>query len=172
MDPSKLEHLTVFFELCAVFARSLAMVVCQIFNSYLLPANETDLADALLVMLYGGREAYQHRNELFKLLRSKGTDQMPLDLSLPEWDRVLKLVRQCLDAPFELQRAPLILREAGFSILREDTAREFAKTLCVESPRGARFALLIPTYLGKAAKLPPKFAKIADEVLLPLIPVK
>ncbi len=172
LDPSQPEHLTIFFELCAIFARSLAVVVCQIFKSYLLPANETDLADALLVMLYGGREAYEHRNELFKLLKSKGTEQMPIDLSLPEWDRFLQLVRQCLDAPFELQRAPLILREAGFSALRGDTKREFAKTLCAESPQGARFSLLIPTYLGKAAKLPPEFAKIADEILLPLVPVK
>jgi hypothetical protein len=172
LDPSQPEHVALFFEFCAVFSRSLARVVAQIFKSYLLPANQGDLADALLVMLYGGREAYEHRNELFKLLKSKGTEQVPLDLSLPEWDRFLQLVRQCLDAPFELQRAPLILREAGFSTLRPGDGREFAKTLCAESPQGARFALLVPTYLGKAAKLPPEFAKIADEILLPLIPVK
>jgi hypothetical protein len=172
MDPSKPEHIAVFLEFCAVFARSLAVVVCQLFKSYMLPANQADLADALLAMLYGGREAYEHRNELFKLVKGKGADHMTTDLSLPEWDRFLQLVRQCLDAPFDLQHAPLILREAAFSALRGDTTRAFAKTLCAESPQGARFALLIPTYLGRAAKLPPEFVKAADEILLPLIPVK
>ncbi len=173
MDPSKPEHIAIFLELCAIFARSLsAVVVCQIFRILLASQDQADLADALLVMLYGGREAYEHRNELFKLVKGKGTDLDPPDLSLPEWDRFLQLVRQCLDAPFELQRAPLILREAGFSLLRGDTKRTFGRLLCSESPQGARFALLIPTYLGKAAKLPPEFAKAADDILLPLIPVK
>jgi hypothetical protein len=172
MDPSKPEHIAVFLDLCAVFARALAVVVCQLFKSYMLPANQADLANALLVMLYGGREAYDHRNELFKLIKAQGTDQVPPDLSLPEWDRFLQLVRQCLDAPFELQHAPLILREAGFSALKGDKDRVFGKTLCSESPQGARFALLIPTYLGRAAKLPPEFVKAADEILIPLISVK
>ena len=172
MDPSKPEHITVFFEFCALFARSLAIVVCQLFKSYMHPKNHVDLADALLVMLYGGREPYEYRNELFKLVKEKKTGQTPPDLSLPEWDRFLQLVRQCLDAPFELQHAPLILRESAFSVLRGDKGREFAKILCSESPQGARFALLIPTYLGRAAKLPPEFAKAADDILLPLVPVK
>ena len=172
LDPSHREHLAIFFELCALFARSLAVVVCQIFRSYMLPGKEADLAEALLVMLYGGREAYEHRNELFKLLKNKGSAETPVDLSLPEWDRFLQLVRQCLDAPFELQRTPLILREAAFAILAGDGSNEFAKTLSRESPQGARFALLVPTYLARAAKLPPEFAKTADDILLPLIPVR
>jgi hypothetical protein len=172
LDPAKPEHIALFFEFCAIFARSLAVVVCQLFKAYLLPANQADLANALLVMLYGGREAYEHRNELFKLVKAKTPDLKPPDLSLPEWERFLQLVRQCLDAPFELQRSPLILREVGFSALRGDAARVFAKALCSESPQGARFALLIPSYLGKAVMLPPEFTKIADAILLPLIPVK
>jgi hypothetical protein len=40
-----------------------------------------------------------------------------------------------------------------------------------ESPQGARFALLIPTYLARATKLPPEFATGADEILLPLISI-
>lgn len=172
MDPTKPEHVAIFLDLCAVFARSLAVVVSQIFKLYLLPEQQNTLAEALLIMLYGGREAYEHRNELFKLVKGKGVDNLAQDLSLPEWDRFLQLVRQCLDAPFELQRTPLILREAGFSVLRGDTTRAFGKTLCSESPQGARFALLIPTYLGKAVKLPPEFIKAADDTLLPMIPTK
>src|SRR4030095_208232 len=67
LDPSRSEHVALFLEFCALFARSLAIVVCQIFKAYLHPANHGDLSDALLVLLYGGREAYEHRNELYKL---------------------------------------------------------------------------------------------------------
>jgi hypothetical protein len=147
----------------------LAIVVCQIFKAYLHPANQGDLSEALLVLLYGGREAYQHRNELFKLLKAKHSEQTVPELSLPEWDRFIQLVRQCLDAPFELQQAPLILREVGFANLIGDSSRDFARTLCAESPQAAKFALLVPAYLSRAAKLPPEFERAADDNLLPLV---
>ncbi len=172
LDPQKPEHLALFLEFCAIFAQSLAVVVCQIFKAYLHPANHADLSAALLAMLYGGRESYEHRNRLYKFVKVKLSEQMTSDLSLPEWERFLQLVRQCLDAPFQLQRTPLILREVGFAALCGDTTREFAKVLCSESPQGARFALLVPTYLGRAARLPPEFIKSADNMLLPLLPVK
>jgi hypothetical protein len=172
LDPSKPAHVAVFFDFCALFARALAILVSQIFKAYLHPANQSDLSEALLVMLYGGREAYQHRNDLFKLVKAKNPDQLPADLSLPEWDRFLQLARQLLDAPTDLQHVPLILREVGFSLLRGDIAKPFAKLLCGETPQAARFAILVANYLCRAAKLPPEFAKIADDVLLPLVPVK
>ena len=172
LDPSKPQHVALFLDFCALFARALAVVVCNIFKAYLHPANHADLSDALLVMLYGGRDAYEHRNDLFKLLKAKAPEQLPPDLSLPEWERFLQLVRQCLDAPFQLQRSPLILREAGFACLCGDVGKAFAKRLCVESPQGGRFAILIATYMAKAAKLPPEFVKISDDILLPLLPIK
>jgi hypothetical protein len=172
MDPARVEHRALFFEFCAIFAHALAKMACKIFKAYLHPANQGDLSEALLVMLYGGREAYQHRNELYKLVKAKNAEVMPPDLSLPEWERFLQFVRQCLDAPFALQNTPLILRECGFSLLRGDTERKFAKTLCAESPQGGRFASLLPSYLAKATKLPPEFEKLADATVLPLLPVK
>lgn len=172
-DPAKPAHVAMFLDFCSLFARSLAIVVCQLFKAYLHPASQADLSEALLVMLYGGRDAYQHRNEMFKMVKqSKSPDQPAPDLSLPEWDAFLQLTRQLLDAPGEAQRAPLILREVGFCFLRGDTSYSFAKTLCSETPQGARFALLTPGYLCKAGKLPPEFAKLADNAILPLLAVK
>ena len=172
LDPIKSEHMTLFFDHCALFARALAIVVCHIFRAYLLPASRGDLSDALLMMLYGGREAYEHRNELYKRVMAKEPGTQVPDLALPEWDRFVQLVRQLLDAPLEVQRTPLILREVGFSVLRGDSAMSFAKEICAESPQGARFALLIPSYLGRAANLPPEFIKMADDYIIPLIPTK
>jgi hypothetical protein len=172
LDPAKVEHLTVFFEFAALFARSLALLVNQIFKAYLHPSNQAGLSEALLVMLYGGREAYQHRNELFKLVKASSPEQPTPDLSLPEWDRFIQLARQLLDAPVECQRVPLILREVGFTVLSGDKAFTFAQTLCSETPQGVKFAMLITNYLGRATKLPQEFGKAAEEILLPLLTVR
>lgn len=172
LDPAKPEHVALFFDYCALFSRSLAMLVSDIFKLYLQPEKLSTLSEALLIMLYGGREAYEHRNDLYKMVVSKKGDQMPPDLSLPEWDRFLQLTRQLLDAPAEAQRVPLILREVGLSLLSGSRDYSFARTLCSESPQGARFAVLVGDYLAKAAKLPADFSRTADSLLLPLQPTK
>jgi hypothetical protein len=167
-DPAKREQVALFFDFCSLFARSLAIVAAQLFKAYLQPKNQSSLSDALLVMLYGGRDAYDHRNELFRFVKSKAAEQPPQDLSLPEWERFLQLARQLLDAPTEVQRVPLILREVGFSFLSDKPSFSFAQELCQETAQGARFALMIADYLCRATKLPPEFIKIADDTLLPL----
>jgi len=172
LDPSKPEHIALFFDFCALFARSLAIVTCHVFRAHLQPSTQAGLSEALLVMLYGGREAYEHRNDLFRLLKSKRLQADAPGLSLPEWERFLNLARQLLDAPVEAQQVPLILREVGFSALRSDTSFAFAGQLCTENRQAAKFAIFIPDYLCKAAKLPPEFAKAADDIIIPLQPVK
>jgi hypothetical protein len=172
-DPAHPEHIALVLDFCAIFARSLAIVVTQIFKAYLHPTTQTDLSDALLMMLYGGRDAYSHRNELYKRAKSAGAAELSsLDLSLPEWDRFLLLARQLLDAPAAAQRVPLILKEAGFAFLRATPDQSFTKQLCKESPQAARFALLIADYVCKASRIPNEFRRIIDNVLLPLQPVK
>jgi len=96
-----------------------------------------------------------------------GEAQVP-NLSLPEWDRFLRLTRQLLDAPSAVQNIPLILREIGFAMLNGDSACTFAKSLCIESPQTARFSLLVTDYLAKAARLPSEFGTISDNTLIGL----
>jgi hypothetical protein len=84
------------------------------------------------------------------------------DLALPEWDRFVELVRQMLDAPLEVSRAPLFLREVGWTILAGNAKSQtgtssFAQELAASSPQGARFALLGLAYLCRAAVLPKEF---------------
>lgn len=172
LDPAQASHVAVFMDLGALFSRSLALIVSHIFKAYLHPASSSDLSEALLIMLYGGREAYQHRNELYKIIKSRGGEASVSDLSLPEWDKFLRLARQLLDAPVAVQSVPLILREVGFAILNEDSSLEFAKSLCVDSPQAARFSVLVTDYLAKAARLPPEFGALSDKVLISLQPVK
>ena len=172
LDPSQRSHVALFLDLCSLFARSLAIIVCHVFKAYLHPNSQADLSDALLVMLYGGREAYQYRNDLYKLVKARNGEAAVPDLSLPEWDRFLRLVRQLLDAPLAVQGVPLILREVAFGTLNDDKPLAFAKRLCAENAQSTRFALLIPGYLVRAAHLPPEFGTIADNALIGLQPIK
>lgn len=167
LDPRKAEHAAVFFEFCCLFSRSLAVVVSQLFKVYLQPAEPIRLSEPLLTMLYGGRDAYDHRNSLFRLVKEKSGTADVSDLALPEWDRFVQLVRQLLDAPSDAQHVPLILRELGFSAITEGTSLSFVATLCAECPQAGRFALMVPGYLCRAAGLPSEFARLADEMVLP-----
>ena len=65
-------------------------------------------------------EVNDHRIQLYRMLKeSKGGEISDSDLALPEWMRFLQLVRQLLDAPTEVARTPLILREVAFKYLAE-----------------------------------------------------
>ena len=128
------------------------------------------MEEAVKVLLYGGRDAYEYRNQLYRLLKEKaGTEAGSEDLALPEWGRFVQLLRQLLDAPTEASRAPLILREIGFARLLGSDNFSFAKTLCKESPQAGRFAVLILSYLQKAAKLPADFSTHLEKTLLSLL---
>jgi hypothetical protein len=170
LDPAKEEHLAITFDMAALFARALAMVTTYIFKAYLHPKQHTDLEEAVRLLLYGGRESYEHRNQLYKLLKErKGADLENSNLSLPDWARFIQLVRQLLDSPIDVVRTPLILREVAFSYLVDQPDRAFAREMCKEWPQAGRFAVLIVDYLFKAAKLPPTFLETGNSILMPLL---
>lgn len=170
MDPAKSEHIALAVDFAALFARTLALLASYLFRAYLHPKNQHELEEAVKMLLYGGRAAYEHRNQLYRLLKEKtGADHAATDLALPEWPRFVQLIRQLLDAPIEAARAPLILREVAFAELLGSSDLEFAKTLCTESPQAGRFAVLIVSYLFKSARLPPEFAIRVESALLKLL---
>jgi hypothetical protein len=172
LDPAKPCHVVFFFELCTLFSRSLAIVVSQLFKAYLHPAKQQDLAEPLLIMFYGSRDIYEHRNAIYKQLRKIKNLTEETDLSLPDWDKFVQLVRQLLDAPLDAQHTPLILRETGFTLLSEDKLFSFLKILCSESPQGSKFAIMISDYLCKAANLPREFVEIATDSIMSQTEIK
>jgi len=167
LDPDRREHVAVVGDLSALFMHSLAIIVSKIFAQYLKPKQRDDLSNALLYLLYGGRDSYQMRNILRqKILAAKGMEKVDTVLSLPEWDMFVQTVRQTLDSPVELNRTPLIIREISWSLLAGMGNREFAKQLSSRFPQGARFAVLGVDYVCKAAQLPPEFRTILTSELM------
>jgi hypothetical protein len=168
VDPSKKEHLALFFDLSALFMHSLARLVARVFASYLQPESRDELSDALLTLLYGGRDHYEHLTSLKKLVAAASPGVQNGKLTLPEWDRFLQLVRHGLDAPFELPYAPLLLREIAWTHLAETNNLSFANLLALEKRQAAKMALLGAEYISRAGKLPPEFTTIASDVLINL----
>jgi hypothetical protein len=58
VDPAKREHICLVLDLSALFMHSLSRLVAKLFASYLQPNNRDDLSEALLHLLYGGRDNY------------------------------------------------------------------------------------------------------------------
>lgn len=167
LDPAKREHVALVGDLTALFMHSLAIIVSKIFSQYLQPRQRDDLSNALLYLLYGGRDSYQMRNILRqKMLAARGVEKVDTVLSLPEWDVFVQTVRQTLDSPVELNRTPLIIREISWSLLSGTGDREFAKKLSSRFPQGARFAVLGLDYVCKATQLPPEFKAILTTELM------
>lgn len=167
LDPVKPEHLAIVGDLAALLMHSLAKLVTKVFAGYLQPKNRTDLSEALLFLIYGGRESYEHRNTLKQKLESAlkpGED--PSALTPPLWNTFIQLIRQALDAPTEIPQAPLLLREIAWTMLANNSDLSFATTLANESPQAAKLALLGIEYLCKAAKLPPEFTDIYVDLLM------
>jgi hypothetical protein len=71
LDPAKVEHLAIAFDLASLFARALAMLSVTVFKAYLHPKKQADLEEAMKVLLYGGRESYDHRNQLYRMLKER-----------------------------------------------------------------------------------------------------
>ena len=165
LDPAKPQHMAVVADLISLFMQSLAKITVQVFASYLQPNFRNELSDALLVLLYGGRDAYDRLNKLQKLVRTNDAESSR-ELALPEWDVFLQLARHCLDAPAEVSKCPLLLREMAWGYLSESDDWQFLKTLAAESPYAAKLSLLGAEYVCRASKLPPEFGARFSALLL------
>lgn len=166
-DPAHIEHEALFGDLASLFALSIAALVSSIFRMMLLPSSGVDFEDVVRMKMYGGREAYEQQNKLFKLLKqSRHGSEFNEDLAPPEWLRFTRLLRQLLDDPNAAMRAALILKECAFSLLAGDGS--YLATIARQDGQAVRFAILIADYFARATRVPPEFGERLAHRLLPL----
>ncbi|MES2359056.1 MAG: hypothetical protein V4529_12060 [Gemmatimonadota bacterium] len=163
VDPSIPSHHALFGSAVALFLHALTGVVNTIFAGYLRPETKDQLSAALLLIFFGGREAYLYKNTIAKLFHEQqNPGRKPPDLAPPNWDGFLQLVRHCLDAPSAVAHGPLLVLETGFAQLRRTDADshhdEFASMLSKTEPHAAKFGILAGEYLQRAAGLPKEFS--------------
>lgn len=177
LDPAHAQHRAVLSYLAALFLHSLAGIVTTIFAGYLRPETKEELNSALLLLLYGGREAYQYKNTIARIVHElRSGARTPPDLSPPNWSGFVQLVRTCLDAPLVVAHAPLLMTEMALRELqpdgeggRSDGDLGYAVSIVSANPQVVTLGVLATEYLVTAARLPTEFAQIAASELLQLL---
>lgn len=160
-NPDNNLHIATLLDSMSMFAIALNEVVNNIFSQYLLSDDKKELEQQVKVIVWGGLENYEYWNSLRNIITNTSDEQKPL--VLPEWEKFIQLVRSCLDAPYALNMAPLILKEVGFEFLMDKeliSKVNYSQILARENKQAARFAIIIVEYISKVMKLPPEFIQI------------
>lgn len=171
IDPNKSEQVALTVYLAALFATALASLAHRLFSMFVLPKDQTVYEDALRVSLYGGRDAYEQRSSIYRLLVKARGHEDPEALGVPGWDSFSKIVRQMMEGPIEATFCAHILQETSFAILgshpKVNSPR--AKRISISKKRSAQYALNLSSYLFRATKLPPEIENSVSIMLLDLI---
>lgn len=165
LNPEKMDHMALVVDLISLFSIALNKVVLDIFNQYLLPETKENLSRELKIWIWGGMDQYEYWNKLYRLANRKGNED---EMELPEWDRFVQLIRQLLEEPHSTSDVPLLLREIAFEYLDKNVTTDFSKILAQNNPQASKFALLISSYVCRAANLPKDFDEVIKGRLLTL----
>ncbi|MCY8953213.1 hypothetical protein MOE39_05000 [Bacillus cereus] len=164
LNPDHREHIALLSDLISLFTIALNRVTLDTFNQYLLPETKEHLSRELKIWIWGGMDQYLYWNKLYQIASQKGNDS---EMELPEWDTFVQLIRQLLEEPYATSHVPLILREVAFEFLSENSQDyNYSKHLAKKHPQSAKFAILISSYVCKAAKLPKEFDSLIIERLM------
>lgn len=170
LNPDNELHVAFIVNMISLFAISLNNIVSNIFNQYLLPTTKDQLSEELKVLIWGGFESFNFQDKLRKLISQKGG--LPeTDLSLPDWDIFLQLIRNCLEKPHSTTIIPLLLKELAFYYLTEDSLKKemsYLSKLASNDLYTAKFAYLTSTYFCQATRIPQEFNEIISDHLLKL----
>lgn len=173
IDPNKPEQIALAVYIATLFAIASASLAQRLFSIFVLPKSQTVFEEALRVSLYGGRDAYEQRNAIYKLLVKERGHEDPEALGVPGWEHFSRLIRQMMEAPIEAAYTAHILQELAFAMLKSiekiDSPR--AQKISNKNKRAAQYALNLSSYLFKATKLPPEIETAASAMLLALITV-
>ena len=170
MNPDNNLCMFLFLELSSQFAIALNELSIKTFYKYLLPENKETFDKELKILLWGGYETYTFVNELRSRLVSSSTNDSN-ELSLPEWESFVNLVRSCLDKPLSTALTPIILKELAFSYLEEQESLvkyRFLERLLKNDPYASKMAIQILDYLTKGSKIPQDFSRIPNSMLMKL----
>jgi hypothetical protein len=165
IDPNKKEHLALIFDACAIFSIGIAECSGIIFKQYLKPQTKNQLDESLKYLIWGGRSQYEFvsklRNEL--ILARKGAESQ---LTLPEWDRFLHLIRNILEYPSLAFSLPIMFRHAAIDTLQ---GKPFLNNFATQDNLLLlKFGMLVNGYLCRAAKFPAQAYEIIDKEFINL----
>ncbi|WAC12411.1 hypothetical protein [Dyadobacter pollutisoli] len=165
-NPSNPLHLATVLNHFSIVAIALNNIIVTLFNRYLTPKSKEELNNDLKVFIYGGIENYEFLNNLRN--RFSGNPVPEKELTLPEWDMFLELIRLVFEQPKVFSYVPIYLKEISFHFLADGDKSRFslAPTLVRNEPQLSNYASRLSSYLCKAANLPPEFNEIYSGMLI------
>lgn len=164
LNPQKTAHSALILEACALLAIGFAECTSLLFKSHLKPSDGKEMANALSLLVWGGRERANMLAQLSTVLRNKGNEGASEDLLLfPAFPTFERVVRESLDRPRACFYTPWLLRHAAV-----DTSQGRAVLLNAskKSETGVKLAFELADYLIKAADLPTAFFQTVSEPLV------
>lgn len=171
IDPGKPEQVALTVYLAALFSTAAAGLAHRLFSMFVLPKDQSVYEESLRVSLYGGRDAYEQRSALYRLLVKARGHEDPEALGVPGWEHFSKIIRQMMEAPIEATYSAHILQEASFAILgsHNKISSPRARKIASTKKRSAQYALNLSSYLFRATKLPSEIETAVSDLLLDLI---
>lgn len=171
IDPNKPEQVALTVYLAALFSTAVASLAHRLFSIFVLPKSQAVYEEALRVSLYGGRDAYEQRSALYRLLVQARGHEDPEALGVPGWETFSKIVRQMMEGPIEATYSAHILQETSFAILGSHTkvSSTRSRRIATTRRRSAQYSLNLSSYLFRATKLPAEIEDSVSALLLDLI---
>jgi hypothetical protein len=173
LDPTKPNHLAIFYSYLSALALCMTQVVGDLRNIFD-PRMELPIFDRLVTRyVWEGRENYNIRNRLHKFVQTQHTvkgqerEEVIWDLKLPGWDNFLQMTRSFLEAPTRVSSCVLALKELAFRALSKSTEQGDLRIRRAlnENNRTLQFCLKLISYAIASSGLPKEFAELASEEL-------
>jgi hypothetical protein len=164
LDPGKQLHHMVFGCVLSAFLLHMAMAIAVLKDAFDFSMARGDFEQRLRYFLWEGRENYELRFKLHRALQERaGADGSQItDFDLPEWGKLVELVRGYPEAPEALAPLALIVKEIAFRSAtpqpKPDADRRIS-ALLLSSNRARQFIFSATAYLIQATKLPRDFER-------------
>jgi hypothetical protein len=155
LDPSKKLHQMLVGCLLSAFLLHMGMAVAVLKDVFDFGMPRGDFEQRLRYFLWEGRENYDLRLKLRRALSERVGGAG--DFDLPEWGKLVELVRSYLDAPEALAKLPLVVKEIAFRSAapapKPDADRRVTDLLSSNN-RARQFIFSAMAYLVEASGLP------------------
>jgi hypothetical protein len=158
----------------SAFLLHMAMALAVLRDAFDFSMARGDFEKRLRYFLWEGRENYDLRVKLRRAVSERAGDDgnQIADFDLPEWSKLVELVRGYLEAPEALAILPLVVKEIAFrssTPIPKPDADDRVAILLSSSNRARQFIFSAASYLIQASTLPREFQRELETTINDLI---
>lgn len=174
LDPNKPVHQMLFGCALSAFLLHSAMAVATLKDVFDFAMAKENFEQRLRYFLWEGRENYELRLKLRRALSERGNaaGDATAEFDLPQWSKLVELMRGYLEAPEALAKLSLISKEVAFRAASPSVkpdADSRIRRLFSDNNRARQFIFLAASYLVSASGLPKEFSRQVEGSINDLI---